>query len=83
MSAETEEKYICSIEPSWKRCLGHDEPEFISTLHRFLGDWYGDDWYTRWSVDDGYIEVRMFVPSPPSLGNTGYTIQGDSNECFS
>ena len=74
MSAEAEIKYMV------------EGPEFIDSLHRFLTKWYEDDWYIRWNVDDGYIELQMFVPSSPSVETNGYTVHsygGGVNECLS
>jgi hypothetical protein len=73
MSAETELAYLT------------ESPDLLDSLHRLLQARFGEDWYFRWSEDDGYVEIQLFVPLEPSMLNTeGYSIHyGDSNECFS
>ena len=62
----------------------NDAPDLLDSLHRLLQARFGDDWYFRWSENDGYVEIQLYVPLEPSMMDTeGYSIHyGDSNECF-
>jgi hypothetical protein len=50
-----------------------DNEGFLAEMEALLEARFGDDWYFRYNVDDGYVEVHMFVPSGQDF-TQGYTI---------